>query len=156
MALRVPSDAVGFDSAGGAFVWVLEDEGGGVYAAADDPTGDRGGDIGVTAGLAAGERIAAAGVAILTRAGVRLLRTRPARRPRLRRGGAGGGSMSLARFPHRTRRPTYTLSLALLLGGLWAYMQIVAAEDPEFTIKNAQIITQYPGRWPEVMEEVMT
>jgi len=67
--LRVPSDAVGFDSAGRAFVWVLEDEGGGVYAARERTIqlGDRsGGDIGVTAGLAAGERIAAAGVAILT------------------------------------------------------------------------------------------
>jgi len=50
-------------------VWVLEDEGGGVYAARERTIqlGDRsGGDIGVTAGLAAGERIAAAGVAILT------------------------------------------------------------------------------------------
>jgi len=68
-ALWVPSDAVGFDSAGAAFVWVLEEEGDGVYTVRKQTieTGDRSGDqLAVTAGLTASERIATAGVAILT------------------------------------------------------------------------------------------
>lgn len=68
-ALQVPSNAVGFDSAGQAFVWVLESDGEGIYAAQRRTIhlGDRNGDsVSVTAGLAVGERIATAGVAILT------------------------------------------------------------------------------------------
>lgn len=50
---------------------------------------------------------------------------------------------------------TYSLSAALLLGGMWAYTKIGRLEDPEFTIKNAQIITSYPGATAQqVMEEV--
>lgn len=67
--LLVPSNAVGFDSAGAAFVWVLEDMGGGVHAARQRTIvlGERNGEwIEGIEGLAAGERIAAAGVAILT------------------------------------------------------------------------------------------
>ncbi len=67
--LQVPSNAVGFDRAGEAFVWVLEGGDGGVYAVRQRAIrlGERNGEnIGVAAGLAAGERIATAGVAILT------------------------------------------------------------------------------------------
>ncbi|MCF7837126.1 MAG: efflux RND transporter permease subunit [Candidatus Marinimicrobia bacterium] len=50
---------------------------------------------------------------------------------------------------------TYVLTAALLLGGLWAYTRIGRLEDPEFTIKSAQIVTLYPGATAiEVMEEV--
>ncbi len=63
--------------------------------------------------------------------------------------------MSIAQFCIERKVLTYTLSLALLLGGMWAYTQIGRLEDPEFTIKNAQIITSYPGATArEVMEEV--
>ncbi|MDY0149650.1 MAG: efflux RND transporter periplasmic adaptor subunit [Kiritimatiellia bacterium] len=67
--LQVPSNAVGFDSAGEAFVWVLQSEDDGVYAAQRRTIrlGERNGDeLAVTDGLTAGERIATAGVAILT------------------------------------------------------------------------------------------
>ena len=50
---------------------------------------------------------------------------------------------------------TYALSFALLAGGIWAFRTIGRLEDPEFTIKNAQIVTLYPGATArEVMEEV--
>ena len=68
-ALLVPSNAVGFDSAGSAFVWVLEAEEAGVYAVRRRTIrlGDRNGeDVVAAEGLTAGERIATAGVAILT------------------------------------------------------------------------------------------
>jgi multidrug efflux pump subunit AcrB len=63
--------------------------------------------------------------------------------------------MSIAQFCIERKILTYVLSGALLLGGVWAYTQIGRLEDPEFTIKNAQIITSYPGATAqEVMEEV--
>lgn len=67
--VRVPSDAVGFDGAGEAFVWGLAGGEGGIFTVRRRAVrlGERQGEeIGVTAGLAAGERIATAGVAILT------------------------------------------------------------------------------------------
>ena len=67
--LAVPSNAVGFASDGAAFVWVLDAQDGGVYAARRQPValGKRlGENVEVRDGLAPGARIAAAGVAILT------------------------------------------------------------------------------------------
>ena len=67
--LAVPSNAVGFASDGAAFVWVLDAQDGGVYAARRQTValGKRLGEgVEVLAGLAPGARIAAAGVAILT------------------------------------------------------------------------------------------
>ena len=61
--------------------------------------------------------------------------------------------MSIAQFCIEKKILTYVLSAALLLGGTWAYTQIGRLEDPEFTIKNAQVVTSYPGATAqEVME----
>ena len=63
--------------------------------------------------------------------------------------------MSIAQTCIDKKILTYALSAALLLGGAWAYTKIGRLEDPEFTIKNAQIVTSYPGATAEeVMEEV--
>jgi multidrug efflux pump subunit AcrB len=63
--------------------------------------------------------------------------------------------MSLAAFCIERKVLTYALTLALLLGGMYAYTHISRLEDPEFTIKSAQIITSYPGASAlEVMNEV--
>ncbi|MBX3734030.1 MAG: efflux RND transporter permease subunit [Verrucomicrobiae bacterium] len=42
-------------------------------------------------------------------------------------------------------RVFYISMLLVLLGGVWAYHSIGRLEDPEFTIKEALIITPYPG-----------
>jgi RND family efflux transporter MFP subunit len=80
-ALLAPSNAVGFDSAGAAFVWVLEPGDDGLFTARRRTVrlGGRSGEwIEVAEGLAAGERIATAGVAILTEGRqVRLLEDEP-------------------------------------------------------------------------------
>ncbi|NLG35291.1 MAG: efflux RND transporter permease subunit [Lentisphaerae bacterium] len=63
--------------------------------------------------------------------------------------------MSMAQFCMEKKVLTVTLSLALLAGGMWAYTRIGRLEDPEFTIKNAQVITSYPGATArEVTDEV--
>lgn len=83
-ALAVPSDAIGRNSAGEPFVWRLDaakDGTPGVYethavvVAIDDRTGE---DVAVTAGLAVGDRIALAGISVLSEGRkVRLLEESP-------------------------------------------------------------------------------
>ncbi|PRY26159.1 multidrug efflux pump subunit AcrB [Aliiruegeria haliotis] len=54
-------------------------------------------------------------------------------------------------------RPIYTwlIILGCLLGGLWGFNSIGRLEDPAFTIKNAVVITTYPGATAEqVAQEV--
>ncbi len=63
--------------------------------------------------------------------------------------------MSVAGFCIERKVLTYALTLALLLAGMYAYRHIGRLEDPEFTIKTAQIITSYPGASAlDVMNEV--
>lgn len=63
--------------------------------------------------------------------------------------------MSIAQACIDKKIVTYALSLALLAAGLYSYTKIGRLEDPEFTIKNAQIITTYPGATAdEVLNEV--
>jgi len=52
-------------------------------------------------------------------------------------------------------RVVFSAMLLLLLGGVAAYLQIGRLEDPEFTIKEALIVTPYPGASAEeVAQEV--
>ena len=63
--------------------------------------------------------------------------------------------MSIAQACIDKKVVTYALSVAMLLAGTLAYTKLGRLEDPEFTIKNAQIITQYPGATAlEVADEV--
>ncbi|MBY6153562.1 efflux RND transporter permease subunit [Vannielia litorea] len=53
--------------------------------------------------------------------------------------------MSVARASIDRALITWILMLICLLGGIWGFATIGRLEDPAFTIKNAIIITQYPG-----------
>ena len=55
------------------------------------------------------------------------------------------------------QRPRIVLSLTfiVIVGGIFAYTDLGRLEDPEFTIKQAVIVTLYPGASPEdVVKEV--
>jgi Cation/multidrug efflux pump len=53
------------------------------------------------------------------------------------------------------RRKTVTLVFAVLMVvlGIWSYMHLPRLEDPEFTIKDALIITPYPGASAQEVEK---
>src|SRR5262245_56115909 len=58
-------------------------------------------------------------------------------------------------FSVRNNRVVFVAMALVLVGGVVAYLQIGRLEDPEFTIKEAQIITPYPGASAfEVAKEV--
>jgi multidrug efflux pump subunit AcrB len=51
---------------------------------------------------------------------------------------------------------TYLLSAVVLVAGVFSYFNLGRLEDPEFTVKNAQIITLYPGATAEDVAEQVT
>jgi len=64
--------------------------------------------------------------------------------------------MNLAEFSIRNRTTTLVLTTVLFLGGILAFQGLSRLEDPEFTIKEALVITPYPGATAEEVEEEVT
>ena len=63
--------------------------------------------------------------------------------------------MNLAEFSIRNRLIMSIVIILSLVGGLSAYKSMPRFEDPEFVIRTAQIITEYPGASPlQVAEEI--
>jgi multidrug efflux pump subunit AcrB len=63
--------------------------------------------------------------------------------------------MNFAEFTIRNKVLSVIVIMLTLLGGWSAYQDMPRLEDPDFTIRSAQIITHYPGASPtEVAEEV--
>lgn len=63
--------------------------------------------------------------------------------------------MNIAEWAIKAKTVTLVLTVMSIVGGLYAYTKLGRLEDPEFTVKNAQVITHYPGASAqEVAEEV--
>lgn len=63
--------------------------------------------------------------------------------------------MSLARLTIEKKTISVVLTIVFLFGGIKAFLDMPRLEDPEFTIKEALVITSYPGANPsEVADEV--
>ena len=55
------------------------------------------------------------------------------------------GGMSIARGSIEKPILTWLLILICLFGGIWGFSSLGRLEDPAFTIKQAVVVTQYPG-----------
>jgi len=64
--------------------------------------------------------------------------------------------MNLAELSIRKSVITWTLTVVVLFLGYFAYQGLPRLEDPEFAIKDAVIITPYPGASPSEVEEEVT
>lgn len=64
--------------------------------------------------------------------------------------------MNIAAYAIRNKTITLVFTFLLLGGGLYSYERLGRFEDPEFTIKEALIITNYPGALPSEVEEEVT
>ncbi len=64
--------------------------------------------------------------------------------------------MDIARYFVQNRTSSWMVTLILLIGGVFAFLNLGRLEDPEFTIKKAMIITSYPGASPTQVEEEVT
>ena len=64
--------------------------------------------------------------------------------------------MKITEFCLENKTTTLVLTVVMIFAGLNAYKSMGRLEDPEFTIKDALIITQYPGATAEEVEEEVT
>ena len=64
--------------------------------------------------------------------------------------------MNLVAYALNNRAVTLVLIFLISIGGLLSYQEIGRLEDPEFTIKEAVIYTQYPGATAEEVELEIT
>ena len=63
--------------------------------------------------------------------------------------------MNIAEASIRYRTITSVMTILIIGGGVFSYSRLGRLEDPEFTVKEAQIFTHYPGATAmEVAEEV--
>ena len=61
--------------------------------------------------------------------------------------------MDLAAIAIKNRVVTLTLTVVMLVAGLSSYENMSRLEDPEFTIKDALVMTPYPGASAEEVEQ---
>ena len=64
--------------------------------------------------------------------------------------------MKITEFCLENRTTTLVLTVVMVFAGLASYEGMGRLEDPEFTIKDALIITQYPGASAQEVEEEVT
>ena len=64
--------------------------------------------------------------------------------------------MNIAEACIKKSTVTVSLAAAMLLAGVLGYFNLGRLEDPEFTIKNAQIVTLYPGATAEEVANEVT
>ena len=64
--------------------------------------------------------------------------------------------MNLAEFAIKNRLISALVLIGSLIGGWLAYQNLPRFEDPEFTIREAQVITQYPGASAEEVATEVT
>ncbi len=56
----------------------------------------------------------------------------------------------------RNNRVMFLMMILIVIGGYHAYQTLGRLEDPEFTIKEALIVTTYPGASPEEVAQEVT
>ncbi|WP_031482143.1 efflux RND transporter permease subunit [Maridesulfovibrio frigidus] len=64
--------------------------------------------------------------------------------------------MNVARWCIENNRTSIALFLLIALGGVMTFFSIPKAEDPDFTIRTAVVITSFPGASPQRVEELVT
>lgn len=64
--------------------------------------------------------------------------------------------MNLAKLAIENKTVTLVFTFVMLFGGALSFQGLARLEDPEFTIKTALVITQYPGATPMEVEEEVT
>ncbi|GAA5214574.1 efflux RND transporter permease subunit [Corallincola platygyrae] len=64
--------------------------------------------------------------------------------------------MTIAEYSIKNKVISWLLTLIFALGGMGAYLGLGQLEDPEYTIKDAVVVTAYPGASPQQVEEEVT
>ena len=65
-------------------------------------------------------------------------------------------AFNIAQYAIEKKVVTIVMTLVMLVGGAVSYQELSRLEDPEYTIKEALVITNYPGASPEEVELEVT
>ena len=64
--------------------------------------------------------------------------------------------MNIAELSIKKSTITWVLTILMVVGGAFSFFNLAWLEDPEFTIKDAVIMTPYPGASAAEVEEEVT
>jgi len=64
--------------------------------------------------------------------------------------------VNLAKWCIENNRTSIALFVIIALGGIMTFINIPKDEDPDFTIRTALVMTQFPGASPQRVEELVT
>jgi len=64
--------------------------------------------------------------------------------------------MNITEFSIEKKRILFTLLFVIFITGIITYMNMPRSEDPGFIIKNAVVLTYFPGASPERIEQLIT
>jgi multidrug efflux pump subunit AcrB len=64
--------------------------------------------------------------------------------------------MNITQFAIEKKRITITFLIVIFLTGIFTYMNMPRSEDPGFIIRNALVLTYFPGASPERVEQLVT
>ena len=64
--------------------------------------------------------------------------------------------MNITQFSIEKKRVLFTLLFVIFVMGISTYMNMPRSEDPGFIIKNAVVLTYFPGASPERVELLIT
>lgn len=64
--------------------------------------------------------------------------------------------MNIAASTIKRKKFSLVLTFIMIVAGFYAYQKLGRLEDPEFAIKEALVITQYPGATPKEVEKEVT
>ena len=67
-----------------------------------------------------------------------------------------GALSKLTKFVISRARFTWLLIITAFLGGVYVYLNQPRQEDPEITLRSAQVVTRFPGLSPERIEQLVT
>ena len=64
--------------------------------------------------------------------------------------------MNIGEYSVRTPVISWLLVIVLVGGGIWGFQNMGKLEDPAFTIKNAKVVTYYPGANARQVQDEVT
>ncbi len=64
--------------------------------------------------------------------------------------------MNITQIAFKYRKTVFLIVALLLINGVFAYFTLPAQEDPTITIREAVIVTSFPGMAPERVEQLIT
>lgn len=64
--------------------------------------------------------------------------------------------MNISTYSLENRKVIYFFLMVLLIGGIYAFFKLPKKEDSPFVIKQAALVTQYPGATPMEVEKLIT